>query len=124
MSIRKKTLAELQAESRLRQERLREQARTKKQLQQQQAYKRKRQMQEHLAQLELQEKVKKERLQDKELRAIENRFWMNEDDTELYTLEELMNIERLYPNEKGRINWFKFNELVMKGKENATKTIK
>lgn len=34
----------------------------------------------------------------------------NEDN--LYTFDELMNIEQLYPNETGRINWLKFNEIV------------
>lgn len=34
----------------------------------------------------------------------------NEDN--LYTFDELMNIELLYPNETGRINWLKFNEIV------------
>lgn len=112
---RKKSLSQLQQESRERQARLKEQARERKQLQQQQAYKRKRQMQEHLAQLELQEKVKKERLINKELRIVDDSSrWIDTRD-EYYTLEELLNPP---DGEKGRINWLKFNELVMKGKEN------
>lgn len=36
----------------------------------------------------------------------------NEDN--LYTFDELLNIETLYPNETGRLNWLKFNEIVEK----------
>lgn len=39
----------------------------------------------------------------------------NEDN--LYTFEELMNIETLYPNETGRINWSFYNYLVNKTKQ-------
>lgn len=39
----------------------------------------------------------------------------NEDN--LYTFQELVNIETLYPNEEGRLNWLKFNELVEKGRK-------
>ena len=39
----------------------------------------------------------------------------NEDN--LYSFEELVNIETLYPNEEGRLDWQKFNELVEKGRK-------
>lgn len=43
------------------------------------------------------------------------RFSAEED---LYTLEELKNIETLYPNETGRINWDVWNRLIAKSREN------
>lgn len=92
---------------------LKEQARTKKKEQREQDSKRKKEMQKHLAQLDKEEQEKRERLQDRELRAINNRFWMNEDDTELYSKDELLNIERLYPNEKGRLTEY-YWELIRK----------
>lgn len=36
------------------------------------------------------------------------------DENELYTKEELQNIETLYPNETGRINWTVYQQLVNK----------
>lgn len=39
------------------------------------------------------------------------------DEDNLYTFEELMNIEQLYPNETGRINWNFYNYLVNKTKQ-------
>lgn len=111
--IRKKTLEQLLAESRARQTKIKEETKAKKKQEQQQAYKRKRQMQQHLAKLELQEKVKKERLQDRELRAINNRWWMNEDDTELYTtVDELKEAES---RGEGKINWELWTALIQKG---------
>lgn len=110
---RKKSLSQLQAESRLRQERNREQARARKKEQREQDSKRRKEMQQHLAQLDKEEQEKRERLKDRELRAINNRFWMNEDDTELYSKYELLNIERLYPNEKGRLTEY-YWELIRK----------
>ena len=39
----------------------------------------------------------------------------NEDN--LYTFEELVNIETLYPKEQGRLDWLKFNQIVERGRE-------
>lgn len=39
----------------------------------------------------------------------------NEDN--LYSFEELVNIETLYPNEEGRLDWLKFNQIVERGRE-------
>lgn len=110
--IRKKTLEQLQAESRERQAMLKEQARARKKQQQQQDSKRKKHMQKHLAQLDQKKQEKRERLQDRELRAINNRWWMD-DEIELYSKDELFNIERLYPNEKGRLTEY-YWELIRK----------
>lgn len=107
--IRKKTLAELQAESRERQARIKQQTQAKKRQEQQQAYKRKRQMQKHLAKLEEEERQKQERLQDRQVRAIENRWWMD-DDTELYTtIDELKEAEK---RGEGKINWELWEKLI------------
>ena len=46
----------------------------------------------------------------------------NEDN--LYTFEELVNIEQLYPKEEGRLDWMKFNELVEKGRKEIAETLK
>lgn len=46
----------------------------------------------------------------------------NEDN--LYTFEELVNIETLYPNEEGRLDWLKFNELVEKGRKEIAEILK
>ena len=91
---------------------LKEQARIKKKEQREQDSKRKKEMRQHLAQLDKEEQEKRERLQDRELRAINNRWWMD-DDTELYSKYELLNIERLYPNEKGRLTEY-YWELIRK----------
>ena len=37
-------------------------------------------------------------------------------ETDIYTKYELMNIDKLYPEEEGRVNWIKFYELVEKVK--------
>ena len=42
----------------------------------------------------------------------------------LYTFEELVNIETLYPNEEGRLDWLKFNELVEKGRKEIAEILK
>lgn len=44
-------------------------------------------------------------------------YYQHLTDDELYTKEELMNIEQLYPNETGRINWNFYNYLVNKTKQ-------
>ena len=40
-----------------------------------------------------------------------------QDEKDLYTKEELLNIETLYPEEEGRLNWPFFNYLVEKVKK-------
>ena len=44
-------------------------------------------------------------------------YYQHLTDDELYTKEELMNIEQLYPNETGRINWNFYDYLVNKTKQ-------
>lgn len=44
-------------------------------------------------------------------------YYQHLTDDELYTKEELMHIEQLYPNETGRINWNFYNYLVNKTKQ-------
>lgn len=119
MSIRKKTLAELQAESRLRQQRLREQELKKKKEQREKDSKRKKEMRQCLAQLELQEKIKKERLQDKELRTLsdETSKWIDTRD-DYYTLEELMNPPEGEPGRLSDYYW----ELINKFRKSYGKT--
>lgn len=110
--IRKKTLAELQAESRERQMMLKQKNQAKKRQEQQQAYKRKRQMQQHLAKIEQHENEKEERLKFNKERSIENRWWMC-DDTELYTtIDELKEAEK---RGEGKINWELWEKLIQKG---------
>ena len=46
----------------------------------------------------------------------------NEDN--LYTFQELVNIETLYPKEQGRLDWLKFNELVEKGRREIAEILK
>ena len=42
----------------------------------------------------------------------------------LYTFEELVNIETLYPNEQGRLDWLKFNQIVERGRKEIAEILK
>lgn len=108
--MKKEVYERLMEESRARQERLRQQKREKKERQRKADEHRRKQMQRQLEIQRKEDEERKEKERYRQAREIDMRGFFG--DGELYTKEELMNIEETHPEETGRIRWQVWNRLI------------